>query len=251
MARRILVTRPQPDADETAIDLRAMGWTAMCAPMLKMVPILPPPEADVPRIDDVTGVVLTSRNGARALALHPLSARIMERNLPIYTVGDATKSAARAVGFANLVSAGGDVEDLIALIVRQCDPPRTHLLYACGRQITVDLAARLSALRLCCDGFVVYDMQAADMLPDDVVRALEAGNLQAAMFYSARTAEAFIALADTYGLSEAAQCLAAVCIGAAAADVLRSAGWDDVTVAGSPDHAAMLRCVRAMGVGRD
>src|SRR5262249_33061019 len=64
---RLLGTRPEPDNERTAATLRAKGHDVMLAPMLRI-------EA-VPNVDlgapPWSGVLLTSANGARALAAHP------------------------------------------------------------------------------------------------------------------------------------------------------------------------------------
>ena len=62
---RILVTRPQPDADNTARLLRESGHEVIIAPLLEIV------ATDIPESFDLTGiqaVLITSANGVRALA---------------------------------------------------------------------------------------------------------------------------------------------------------------------------------------
>ena len=62
----------------------------------------------------VQAVLFTSSNSVRAFA--ELSER---RDLPCFTVGDATAAAARSAGFAEVHSAGGDVRDLARLVTEK------------------------------------------------------------------------------------------------------------------------------------
>src|SRR3954463_8381216 len=104
---RLLVTRPEPDNERTAATLRAKGYDVMLAPMLRI-------EA-VPNVDlgapSWSGVLLTSANGARALAAHPRRGELLV--LPVLAVGRASAEVARASGFADVTSADGDADDLV------------------------------------------------------------------------------------------------------------------------------------------
>src|SRR5688572_2316006 len=99
---RLLVTRPGPDNARTAATLRQMGHDVMLAPMLRIETIAdadlgPPPCA---------AILLTSANGARALAGHP---RLPElKALPVLAVGKTSAETARDAGFTDVTSANGD-----------------------------------------------------------------------------------------------------------------------------------------------
>ena len=80
---RLLVTRPEPDADETAARLTAMGHDVLVQPMLRIV-FAPPPE-DIP---EPAALIATSRNGVRALAAWPAAAHWRETTL--FVTGEGT-----------------------------------------------------------------------------------------------------------------------------------------------------------------
>ena len=58
-------------------------------------------------------VLITSANGARAVAAHPRRGELTA--LPVLAVGQASAAAARAAGFADVTSADGDGGDLARL----------------------------------------------------------------------------------------------------------------------------------------
>jgi uroporphyrinogen-III synthase len=126
------VTRSEPGASETAGRLRAIGFEATVEPVFAIAPV----DAEVPAFD---ALAFTSANGVRRFAL--LSPR---RNVPVFCVGDRTADVARAMGFAEAVSAGGDVKALADLVVRRL-PAGAMLLHAGNEESRGDLAGRVQA----------------------------------------------------------------------------------------------------------
>src|SRR4051812_20956438 len=98
---RLLVTRPEPEGERTAAQLRARGCDVVVAPLLRLQSIAA--EIDGSRWD---GLALTSANAVRSLAGHPRLPALLE--VPVFAVGRRTAEAARAAGFAKVVSADGD-----------------------------------------------------------------------------------------------------------------------------------------------
>src|SRR5919108_2899154 len=105
---RLLVTRPEPDNERTAASLRAMGHEPLLAPMLRIEML---PDADLG--GKPAAILLTSANGARALAAHPRLPEFL--SVPILAVGRTSADAARGAGFADVTSADGDAAALVRL----------------------------------------------------------------------------------------------------------------------------------------
>src|SRR5258708_37900290 len=95
-------------------------------------------DAPLPR-DGVQALLFTSANGARAGA-----AATARRDIPVFAVGDATAATARKLGFAEVASAGGAVDDLAALVEGRLDPAHGTLLHAAGSALAGDLGTRLA-----------------------------------------------------------------------------------------------------------
>jgi uroporphyrinogen-III synthase len=103
---RIWITRAEPGASRTAEKVRALGHDPVIAPLLVVHPL--PTEVD---LDGVGALAFTSANGVRAFAVC-----CPERILPVFAVGDATAVAAQKAGFAQVMSASGDLNALADLI---------------------------------------------------------------------------------------------------------------------------------------
>ena len=91
---RLLVTRPQADAERTAAALRARGHDVVVAPLLRIEPL---PDAEI-GAGPWAAILVTSANAARAIARHRASRRIARR-LPVFAVGDRSAQAMRDGGF--------------------------------------------------------------------------------------------------------------------------------------------------------
>src|SRR5882724_13653847 len=136
---RLLVTRPEPDNARTAAALRAKGHEVVLAPLFHIEAVAgadlgAPPWA---------AILLTSANGARAVADHPRRSELIA--LPVLAVGRSSADAARAAGFADVTSADGDVGDLARLAAARFAGSQSPLLYAAGEDRSGDLAGALSA----------------------------------------------------------------------------------------------------------
>lgn len=213
---RVLVTRPEPDAAATAARLEAAGHTAICDPLLIIEPL-----ASELSVDPCHAVVLTSVNGARALALHPeLPALQM---LPLYTVGRRTAAVAPA-GFRDVRVAGGNGEALVALL-RQDISPGSRLLHVCGEDRAVDLEAELGGNSISVDLLVVYRARAAGLLSPGTIAALRGRQIDAAFHFSPRTAATLVALAGAAGLVSDCARIEHLCFSTNVAAPLAAAGW--------------------------
>ena len=74
----ILVTRPQPDNAATSAALRAKGFEALAAPVLRFEPIALQDDADTP----YGAVIVTSANALHAVEGQPALTRL--KQLPLH-----------------------------------------------------------------------------------------------------------------------------------------------------------------------
>jgi uroporphyrinogen-III synthase len=227
---RILVTRPLEDGQEIAARLAERGHQALLAPLLE------PRFRDGPlleqggELENVQALLATSANGVRAFIR-----RSARRDLPVFAVGPQTAQQARAAGFSDVRSAGGDAKAL-ADATRRWASRQGILLHVCSEDAPGGLAESLAA-----DGFSVrrsqlYAIEPATHLPFEAETALRQGALDAVMFFSPRTARIFGALADTLPTES----LTALCISPATAQALTSSRFAKLAVAEQPNQDAML-----------
>ena len=242
---RVLVTRPAEDAADFAEALAARGHEAVLEPLLEITPAEP---AALPvDLDAFQALLITSANGLRAFA-----ALTQRRELPVYTVGAASAEAARAAGFAEVESAGGDVEDLVRLVRERLKPEDGVLLHAAGKTVAGDLKGALEAVGFTVTRAVLYTAEAATALSPGVLDDLRQGRLEAVALFSPRTAETFAELLQAAGLAGQLGGLRALCLSRAVAAKLGRLTLASVELAERPETGALLDLLdRAAGGARD
>lgn len=242
----VVVTRPEPAAERTAAAIRALGCAVLSAPLSRIAPGDPAP------VDwsALAGIVLTSANGAVALA-----DTAAPRTLPVYAVGDATAGAAAGAGFSRIVSAKGDAGDLLAVLRSSGLAAGSRLLHARGDVVSRDLAGPLGDLGLDLVSWVAYRAVPVACLPADLAAALTAadtgkGGLVRVLFFSPRAARTFARLAPDLSGIEAERRPEALCLSAAVASAARGptgagVAWRSVRVAARPDEPSLLALLTA------
>lgn len=231
---RVLITRPQEDAEALVEELSGAGIDSFVEPLLNVVAI----SDAAAKLDKVQAILLTSRNGARALA--DITA---QRDVPIYAVGDATAGTARELGFTNVESASGDSATLAQLVQDRLDPQDGALLHGAGTAVAGDLAGTLAAKGFTVRCEILYEARPATRLSAELQALLTDGQLDVATFFSPRTAQTFVNLVNSAGLASACRAVTAVCISPAVARSLGSMAFDHVRVASRPDAPAMVAAV--------
>jgi uroporphyrinogen-III synthase len=233
---RLLVTRPEPDAERTAAVLRARGHIVLVAPLLRVEPVEHAEIGPGPFM----ALLVTSANAALAIARHERFAQL--RALPVLAVGDRSAEAMRAVGFADVTSAQGDVGDLAALVASQLKAGAS-LLYLAGADRSGDLAGVLSGRGFAVSRAVVYRAVPAGALLPVAVAAMAEG-IEGVLHFSRRSAEMYVNAARASGLQDhAVKALIHFCMSAQVAEPLLEAGAADTRVAPEPAEAVLLAMI--------
>lgn len=227
---RVLVTRPEPDASRTAALLEARGHRAVVDPVLSvdLIPATRP-------TGEFSAVAVTSATAVRAVQSNVDLDSL--RRLPLFAVGRRTAEAAREAGFATVHDASSDAAGLARLLSAML-PPGSRVLHLAGEDRARDLGPLLAAAKIEVDVIVLYRMLAADRL-GPAASALKAGDLDAALHYSARSAAAFVRLAGREGLTDAVKELRHFSLSQAVAAPLVALGAP-VEIAPEPNEAALL-----------
>jgi uroporphyrinogen-III synthase len=236
IAVRVLVTRPEPDAERTAQKLRDRGCDVLLAPLLR-VELLD--HADL-GAGPWGAVAMTSANAARALERHPRRSELVA--LPAFTVGRRTAAAARAVGFQAVASANGNEQALVRLISAE-HRDGTMVLYLAGEDRAGDLAADLAPADIQVKTVAVYRAAAATELPATATAALTGGEIGCVLHFSRRSARVYLDCARTSGVLDRALTPFHYCLSPAVAEPLFAAGAKRIAVASRPEESALIDLV--------
>jgi uroporphyrinogen-III synthase len=225
---RVVITRPQPAAERTAAALAARGHDVWVVPLMQVEPVV----ADLS--GGWGGVIITSANAPAAAAANPALTK-----LPLFAVGERSAQAAREAGFSNVTSAGGDIRDLVQLLRERKADAKAPLLYLAGEDRAADLVGELAAHGIAAEMRVVYRAATAPF-PPELSAALEAGDVQAVLHFSKRSAENYVAGARAAGIADEALSVRHYCLSAQVAEPLQAAGAQRVAIAPRPEEAAVI-----------
>ncbi|MFM9977044.1 MAG: uroporphyrinogen-III synthase [Sphingomonadaceae bacterium] len=204
----LLVLRPEPGAPRTADKARRLGLDPVVLPLFEAVAR----EWTAPDPAGFDALMLTSANAVR-LGGAQLALFV---SVPVYAVGAATATAARAAGF-DVVAVGES--DAAALVARIIADGRAQVLHLAGHdRIALGSGERITAV-------TVYAV-------DDCPVTLPEG-AAVALIHSPRAARRFAALCPSRAQIDI------VAISAAAATAAGD-GWRSVCAVPRPDDDAML-----------
>jgi uroporphyrinogen-III synthase len=234
----ILVTRPQPDDETTAAGLRARGFEVLLAPMLRFEPLAFHEDFDT----HYGAIIVTSANALRGIEPQLKGSRLLK--LPLFAVGEHTATAARKIGFEDVIPARGDatsLRDLVTASVKVKALKKANpLLYLAGADLARDLAGDLGERGFTVLTQTTYRMAPLSSLPREVCDAFAANRVEAVLHYSRRSARAFLESIRAAGVEISALSIPQCCISATVASVVRDAGATQVMVAASPDENAVF-----------
>ena len=231
---RVLITRPEREAAALAAALGERGHMPVIAPLFRLE-ILHPPPGFAAALAACQAVLLTSANGARALA-----EASDQRGRPIFAVGDTTATTAEGLGFSAVTSAAGDGEALVDLVRRRLDAKAGPLLHVSGVDVSFDPGEALGRDGFEVQRFALYEAREADALPDSARAALQARALDVATFFSPRAASLFARLLGEASLAESVRGVTALAISPAALAPLADLPFAAAVAAARPTRQAVL-----------
>jgi uroporphyrinogen-III synthase len=222
---KIIITRPEEDAQPLGDKLKALGHSSVLIPLLKIVARK---GIEIPR-RNYQAICLTSANGVRVL--DDISAL---RNISVIAVGPQSLQSAIEKGFTNAIAEGGDVVGLAACIVQNFDKNSGPLLYISGSETSGDLEGKLKAAGFDVDRVITYDAVPASLQG----RASDVTSADAVVLYSPRSARLWFNEITTFNLLDAAKRLKHICLSANVAAALPQS-WHK-SIANSPTESALL-----------
>ena len=234
---RLLITRPEPDGRELKDALSAQGHEVTLEPLLhiEFLPIA------ANTLENVQALLVTSRNGVRALAARAAAEAV--RDLPIFCVGEGTAEAARENGFQHVTTGAGTARDLVPLVAAKAEPASGALLHIAGEHLAFDLAAALTDQGFDAHTLTAYRAVSASALSPSAAQSLREGHMDAVVLMSPRTATIFAQLVADSLLTESAKKLRYFCLSERVAEALGELAPGRREIAATPNSQAMLAAI--------
>ena len=231
----ILVTRPMEEATPTAEKLEALGHRVVIAPMLRVEPV----SFEIP--DENRSIIITSKNGARMGLVN-----IGNKDRPIFAVGEKTADEARKLGFSNITVGPGTARQMVPMLLECGLSEKRKYTYLCGNTVSYNISDVLQSEGLDAVNTVTYQTRPVRGVSVAVQEALDAGEVDTALFYSPRTATIFEEVVAEYGRSDWLRGLDALCLSTRVAENLLGP-WRSKKYAIIPTEKAMFSQLKAAG----
>jgi len=232
---RLIVTRPRADSEKLAKSLRAMDHFVLIEPMLSIYPC---PDTKL-KLDEVAAILLTSANGARALADNTIV-----RDLPVFCVGDATAHVAKTSGFKCVSSAKGDVRDLMKLALRQLNPEDGALVHVTGSYIAGNLAEDLTSYGYKVQRAILYRTENTQKFSESLVGLLRGEDIDGVLFFSPRSATNFVKLLQQENLVEPCRKIEVYGLSKAVIEAAAGVRWKGQNIAATPRQDELLALLK-------
>ena len=235
---RLLVTRPEPDAQALAERLAALGHEAVVEPLMQ---IEFPIDNALPS-QTVQAVIATSRNGVKALMRN--SVRDVLTAKPVFAVGPATAECCKQAGFREIQVGSGNAESLIPLIQDQCRTGAGSLLHLAGEVLAVDMKTPLEKQGFEVLAPVTYRSIPATRLSESVRLEITGGRIDGVILMSPRSAQVFQGLILVDKLTGPVRQLLIYCLSDAVADALSKLGPVQTRVAAEARLEELLALIQ-------
>jgi uroporphyrinogen-III synthase len=229
---RVLITRPQPGAAQTAERLETLRFEPACLPLTEIRPTF----AGLPARCEFDAVAIPSANAIRHTQPALLRAVVA---LPAFAVGRATAEAATKAGFKNTTVGPGYGQGLATLMAGRL-ARGTRVIYMCGHVRTRGFEETLREAGIEVTPVEVYDTVTLDYSDEELRAVLGSKAFDTVLLYSRIAARFFLELTDRSVMLPLLDRATLVCMSERVAEPLSSFGDERIRIAAEPNEEAML-----------
>jgi uroporphyrinogen-III synthase len=169
------------------------------------------------------GVIFTSANAVKFLDVKKI-----DKNLLCFCVGNATEKKARAIGFQNVISAEGNIENLKELILQNFDQKDGKMIYISGEIISVDLDQQLLKEGYNIKRIINYRTIHNENFNDEFVKQLKLNMPDVVYVYSQNSALSFLKFIKLYQSESLWMNTNLMCIGEKTSAILNEIKWKKI-----------------------
>jgi len=130
----LLLTRQLEDCSDLIVRFKELGHIVSHLPLLNIEKV----KYNQKSFKDCKCIVFTSAN-----AIKFLDTKEINKNIKCFCVGLATEKKAKSVGFQNIITAEGNVNNLKELILQNYNPVDGNIIYVSGEIISSELDRQL------------------------------------------------------------------------------------------------------------
>ena len=145
-----------------------------------------------------------------------------------FCVGSATEKKARNLGFQNVITAGGNVENLKELILQKFDKKDGKLLYISGEIVSVNLDKQLEEEGYNIKRVINYRTSPIEKFEQRFINELKVKIPDIIYIYSQNSASSFLNIIKIYQLESHWMNTNLMCIGEKTSTILNEIKWKKI-----------------------
>ncbi len=215
----ILLTRPLEDCSEMIVRFKLLGHQVSHLPLLNVEKI----NFGEINFSEFKGIIFTSANAVKSL-----DTKKIDKKTLCFCVGNATEKKTRSLGFQNVISASGSVENLRELILQNFDKKNGKLIYFSGEIISANLDRQLINEGYDIKRVVNYRTNHIRKFDKKFVDDLKLNIPEIVYIYSQNSASSFLNFIKVHQLDGEWMNTNLMCIGEKTSSILNEIKWKKI-----------------------
>jgi len=215
----LLLTRPLEDSLEMISKFQSLGHKVSHLPLLNIENI----SYEEINFLEYRGIIFTSANAVKFL-----DTKKIDKNLLCFCVGNSTERKARSLGFLNIITAEGNVENLKELILQNFNKNNGKLVYVSGETISIDLDKQLLKEGYNIKRIINYRTSHNEKFDENFIKALKSNMPDIVFVYSQNSASGFLKFIKIYQLETLWMNTNLMCIGEKTSTILNEIKWKKI-----------------------
>ena len=215
----ILLTRPLEDCSEMILKFQSLGHQVSHLPLLRIEKV----KYEEINFSDFKGIIFTSANAIKFLDIRSINKKII-----CFCVGNNTEKKARSVGFQNVITAEGNVENLRELILQNFNPKDGRLIYISGETVSIDLDKQLLEEGYSIKRIINYQTNQNEKFDEKFIDELKQKIPDIVYVYSQNSASSFLNFIKIYQSERLWMNTNLMCIGEKTSAILNEIKWKKI-----------------------
>ena len=215
----ILLTRPLEDCSEMIVRFKSLGHKVSHLPLLNIEKI----NFGEINFSEFKGIIFTSANAVKLL-----DTKKIDKKTLCFCVGNVTEKKTRSLGFQNVISASGNVENLRELILQNFDKKNGKLIYFSGDIISTNLDQQLINEGYSVKRVINYRTNHIQKFDKKFVDDLKLNIPEIVYIYSQNSASSFLNFIKVHQLDGQWMNANLMCIGEKTSSILNEIKWKKI-----------------------
>jgi len=215
----ILLTRQLEDCAEMILRFKNLGHQVSHLPLLSVEKV----NFDKINFSDYKAIIFTSANAVKFLNGYEI-----EKKLLCFCVGSVTEKKARRMGFQNIITAEGNVENLKELILQNFNQKKGKIIYVSGETISADLDKQLIKEGYNIKRIINYRSIHIEIFNGEFVEKLKMNMPDIVYVYSQNSALSFLKFIKFYQSENLWMNTNLMCIGEKTSAILNEIKWKKI-----------------------